>query len=82
MWVKGRASRADQRKTLAGRILRKRMKLEHLSLWEISQVLSLMCFEKTPVNSLFLHEKPVNLGAAIGPQAMPLHDGQNDPMTS
>ncbi len=25
---------------------------------------------------------PFTLGAAIGPQAMPLHDGQNDPMTS
>jgi hypothetical protein len=27
-------------------ILRKRMVLEHLSLWQISQVLSLTCFEK------------------------------------
>lgn len=49
-------------------ILRKRMNLEHLSLWEISQVLSLMCFEKTPVNSLFLHEKPVNPEDQIGKQ--------------
>ena len=38
-------------------ILRKRLALEHLSLWQISQVLSLTCFEKTPVNSLFLLEK-------------------------
>jgi IS4 transposase len=38
-------------------ILRKRMNLEHLSLWHISQVLSLTCFEKLPVNSLFLNEK-------------------------
>jgi hypothetical protein len=29
-----------------------------------------------------LRASPLNLGAAIGPQAMPLHDGQNDPMTS
>jgi IS4 transposase len=49
-------------------ILRKRMNLEHLSLWEISQVLNLMCFEKTPVNSLFLYEKPVNPEAQIGKQ--------------
>lgn len=39
-------------------ILRKRMNLEHLSLWQISQVLSLTIFEKTPINSLFRHEKP------------------------
>ena len=39
-------------------ILRKRMNLEHLSLWQISQVLSLTCFEKRPINSLFQHEKP------------------------
>jgi IS4 transposase len=39
-------------------IMRKRMNLEHLSLWQISQVLSLTCFEKRPVNSLFQHEKP------------------------
>ena len=38
-------------------ILRKRLALENLSLWQISQVLSLTCFEKTPVNSLFLLEK-------------------------
>ncbi len=38
-------------------ILRKRMKLEHLSLWQISQVLSLTCFEKSPLNSLYLHDK-------------------------
>jgi transposase len=38
-------------------ILRKKLYLEHLSLWQISQVLSLMSFEKKPVNSLFLYEK-------------------------
>ena len=38
-------------------ILRKRLTLDHLTLWQISQVLSLTCFEKTPVNSLFFHEK-------------------------
>lgn len=27
-----------------------------------------MCFEKTPVNSLFLYEKPENLEAQIGKQ--------------
>ena len=40
-------------------ILRKKMSLDHLSPWQISQVLSLTCFEKRRVNSLFLHEKPV-----------------------
>jgi IS4 transposase len=49
-------------------ILRKRLSLEHLSLWQISQVLSLMSFEKTPVNSLFLYEKPVNPEDQIGKQ--------------
>ena len=39
-------------------ILRKRMNIEHLSLWQISQVLSLTCFEKRPIISLFYHEKP------------------------
>lgn len=39
-------------------ILRKRQFLEHLSLWQISQVLSLTIFEKKPINSLFHHEKP------------------------
>ena len=46
-------------------ILRKRMDLEHLSLWQISQVLSLTCFEKRTVNSLFQYEKPENLEVAI-----------------
>ena len=49
-------------------ILRKRMDLEALSPWQISQVLSLMCFEKTPVKSLFLHEKLVNSDGHIGKQ--------------
>lgn len=49
-------------------ILRKRMDLETLSPWQISQVLSLMCFEKTQVKSLFLHEKPVNSDGHIGKQ--------------
>ena len=49
-------------------ILRKRMSLEHLSLWQISQVLSLTSFEKTPVNSLFLYEKSGNLEDQIGKQ--------------
>lgn len=49
-------------------ILRKRMNLEHLSLWQISQVLSLTCFEKRPVNSLFLHEKPAAEDPQIGKQ--------------
>ena len=40
-------------------ILRKKMSLDHLSPWQISQVLSLTCFEKRRVNLLFLHEKPV-----------------------
>ena len=49
-------------------ILRKRMCLEHLSLWQISQVLSLTCFEKMPVNSLFLYEKEVPPDPEIGKQ--------------
>jgi len=49
-------------------ILRKRMNLEHLSLWQISQVLSLTCFEKRPVNSLFLHEIAVPDDPQIGKQ--------------
>ena len=49
-------------------ILRKRMCLEHLSLWHISQVLSLTCFEKMPVNSLFLYEKEVPPDPEIGKQ--------------
>ena len=49
-------------------ILRKRMNLEHLSLWQISQVLSLTCFEKLPVNSLFLNEKPKILEGGFGKQ--------------
>jgi IS4 transposase len=49
-------------------ILRKRMSLEHLSLWQISQVLSLTCFEKMPVNSLFFYEKNVPSDSEIGKQ--------------
>jgi IS4 transposase len=49
-------------------ILRKRMSLDHLSPWQISQVLSLTCFEKMPINSLFLHEKPVPEDPQIGNQ--------------
>jgi IS4 transposase len=49
-------------------ILRKKMSLDHLSPWQISQVLSLTCFEKRPVNSLFLHEKPVPEDPQIGNQ--------------
>jgi IS4 transposase len=49
-------------------ILRKKMSLDHLSPWQISQVLSLTCFEKRPVNSLFLHEKPVPEDPNIGNQ--------------
>jgi IS4 transposase len=49
-------------------IMRKRMNLEHLSLWQISQVLSLTCFEKIPVNSLFLYEKDVPPDPEIGKQ--------------
>jgi hypothetical protein len=49
-------------------ILRKRMNLDHLSPWQISQVLSLTCFEKRPVNSLFLHEKPVPEDPHVGNQ--------------
>ena len=49
-------------------ILRKRMDLEHLSLWQISQVLSLTCFEKTPVNSLFLRENSIPDDPQIGKQ--------------
>jgi IS4 transposase len=49
-------------------ILRKRLSLDHLTLWQISQVLSLTCFEKTPVNSLFLHEKATPDGPCIGKQ--------------
>jgi Transposase DDE domain/Domain of unknown function (DUF4372) len=49
-------------------ILRKRMDLEHLSLWQISQVLSLTCFEKMPVNSLFSHEITLPADPQIGKQ--------------
>ena len=49
-------------------ILRKRMCLDHLSPWQISQVLSLTCFEKRPVNSLFLHEKTVPEDPQLGNQ--------------
>jgi hypothetical protein len=38
-------------------ILRKRLLLEHLSLHQISQVLSMTVFEKTTVNAMFLNEK-------------------------
>jgi len=37
--------------------LRKRQSLDHLSLWQIAQVVSLTCFEKRSANSLFLCEK-------------------------
>ena len=49
-------------------ILRKKMDREHLSLWQISQVLSLTCFEKTPVNSLFSHEIAISADPQIGKQ--------------
>jgi hypothetical protein len=49
-------------------ILRKKMDLEHLSLWQISQVLSLTCFEKTTVNSLFSHEIVAPADPQIGKQ--------------
>ena len=49
-------------------ILRKKMDLEHLSLWQISQVLCVTCFEKTPVNSLFSREKPIRDSPQIGKQ--------------
>jgi IS4 transposase len=40
-------------------ILRKRLSLEHLSLWQISQVLSLTSFEKRPIESLFFYESKI-----------------------
>jgi IS4 transposase len=49
-------------------ILRKRMSLEHLSLWQISQVLSLMCFEKKPMISLFSIENLIPDDPQIGKQ--------------
>jgi len=49
-------------------ILRKRLQLDHLTLWQISQVLSLTCFEKTPVNSLFLYDKDVPEDPSVGKQ--------------
>jgi hypothetical protein len=49
-------------------ILRKRQFLEHLSLWQISQVLSLTIFEKRLVNSLFYHEKPASPDPRDGKQ--------------
>ena len=49
-------------------ILRKKLSLEHLSLWQISQVLSLTCFEKRSGNSLFLYEKDVPAEPEIGKQ--------------
>ena len=49
-------------------ILRKRLSLDHLTLWQISQVLSLTCFEKTPVNSLFLYEKAISGDRHVGKQ--------------
>lgn len=48
--------------------LRKRQSLDHLSLWQISQVLSLTCFEKRPVNSLFLYEKTTPGEVGLGKQ--------------
>ena len=44
------------------------MDLEHLSLWQISQVLGLICFEKTPVNSLFSHGITIPADLQIGKQ--------------
>lgn len=44
------------------------MDLEHLSRWQISQVLSLTYFEKRTVNSLFQHEKLENPEGQIGKQ--------------
>ena len=49
-------------------ILRKRQSSDNFSLWQISQVLSQTRFEKTPVNSLFLYEKPAPGNAGIGKQ--------------
>ena len=49
-------------------ILRKRLLLDHLSLWQISQVLSLTSFEKTPVNSLFSRESAIPEDPQIGKQ--------------
>ena len=49
-------------------ILRKRLAMEHLTLWQISQVLSLTSFEKTPVTSLFLHEKAAPEDPHVGKQ--------------
>ncbi len=49
-------------------IVRKRLPLEHLSLWQISQVLSLTCFEKMPVDSLFLNVKTASNDPTIGKQ--------------
>ncbi len=49
-------------------LFRKRLLLEHLSLWQISQVLSLTSFEKTPVNSLFLYEKWIPEDPRLGKQ--------------
>lgn len=40
-------------------ILRKRKDWDDLGPWQISQVLSLTCFEKMPVNSLSLYLNPV-----------------------
>ena len=39
-------------------ILRKRLLLEDLSMYQISQVLAVTAFEKTPINSLFLDVPP------------------------
>jgi hypothetical protein len=49
-------------------ILRKRLLLEHLSLYQISQVLSVTAFEKTPINSLFVNERPPFEDARFGKQ--------------
>ena len=49
-------------------ILRKRLSLDHLTPWQISQVLSLTCFEKTPVNSLFLYERAAPEDPHVGKQ--------------
>jgi hypothetical protein len=49
-------------------ILRKRLSLEHLSLWQISQVLSLTSFEKRPIESLFFYESKIPEETIVGKQ--------------
>jgi len=47
-------------------ILLKRLGLEHLSLWQTSQVLSLTRFEKTPLISLFSQDNFIPNDHQIG----------------